>query len=223
MAEEYLKGLGSVKSEEDLCRLVCTTMGLFRDDRDHPPNHVIYGKYHEFQSDGGVWQDPGQFSKFLWETRHLFKNVDTFLEIGTFRGWTFFAMVSFWKKFSNPNMNALTINIYEELDHRLHGYVGRVGSVGVHKICTSSDLRGEAFDAVFIDGEHTYAALQQDFENVGKRAKIVIFHDINDRYCHGVRQWWEDHKNMPGWSCLEFTEASGGDVFGIGVLVSLQI
>lgn len=80
------------------------------------------------------------------------------------------------------------------------------------------------FDAVFIDGDHTYDGVKADWKNFGKSARIVAFHDIAwekpenyslDKLVEVPRLWNEikdSHRHE------EFVDKSDGRTYGIGVL-----
>jgi len=87
--ENFKLAMRGVANERDLCRAICE-LGLRKDERD------IYGAYARHQvEDGGVWQDPMELATFLWNSREDFKDVRSFLEIGTFTGYSFFIIHTF--------------------------------------------------------------------------------------------------------------------------------
>ena len=61
----------------------------------------------------------------------------------------------------------------------------------------SDDYKGESYDFVFIDADHSYDAAMRDYLNVGQYAgKLTVFHDIYAHEydeCNGgtVRMWKE--------------------------------
>lgn len=58
----------------------------------------------------------------------------------------------------------------------------------------------EAFDMVFIDGDHSYDATKADWERFGKAAPLVVFHDI------APDGWWgKDDQTGGFWRELAYT------------------
>lgn len=55
-------------------------------------------------------------------------------------------------------------------------------------------LHGRRFDVVLIDADHSYEAVQRDFETFGGYAdKAIAVHDIAGlRNCEGAAQFWQD-------------------------------
>lgn len=84
-----------------------------------------------------------------------------------------------------------------------------------------SRYHGDPLDFVFIDGDHTYQGVKQDFEayiDLVRAGGIVAFHDISipDDHPHygGVNRLWRELKQT--YRCEEFVETPGW--WGIGVL-----
>ena len=139
----------------------------------------------------GLWQIPRQLSELLvWLAGY---RIRSFLEIGTYTGYSFAVMMTYLTRF-NPDLMGVTI---DPTDHRpVAGLVPEYFKARyLHG--TSDDLAGESFDVCFIDGDHRYKAVVRDFENVGKNASICVFHDINDEIVEsfpgndgGVPRFW---------------------------------
>lgn len=80
------------------------------------------------------------------------------------------------------------------------------------------------FDAVFIDADHEYRGVKQDWKNYGPMARIVAFHDVgwekpepyhNSKMVEVPRLWGE----LKGqYRSEEFIDRSTGGNMGIGVL-----
>lgn len=85
-----------------------------------------------------------------------------------------------------------------------------------HDDCSSLS----AFDAVWIDGDHSYEGVKQDFTLARKKAtKLIALHDISDTEYHRkkkcfVSRLWEEIKQ----SGLQTEEIIGPDWAGIGIV-----
>jgi hypothetical protein len=146
--------------------------GLVNDSRN------LYGADNIYMSsdEQGLWQLPTQLAPCLIDLAH--KNIESILEVGTWSGWTISFITAYLLRF-NPNLHAVTIDIgdgfraYEKIDHSLPIEFA---------ITTSAQYSRQIFDLAIIDGDHNYWAARADYDYVGRRAKICLFHDINDRY-----------------------------------------
>jgi predicted O-methyltransferase YrrM len=92
-------------------------------------------------------------------------------------------------------------------------------------------LHGEPLDFLFIDGDHSYEGVRQDFEMYAplvRRCGLIAFHDIvpdhgtrygiaTKAYTGGVYRLWAEVKDR--FESWEFVEDPDQDGYGIGVLV----
>ena len=64
------------------------------------------------------------------------------------------------------------------------------------------------FDLIFIDGDHSYLGVKNDYEISKNSGKIFVFHDIVSDVCPGVVQFWNELKqnNTDTYIFFEFTE-----------------
>lgn len=157
---------------------------LFVDDRGN-----IYGdKYKNYLNDQiGIWQHPEELAKLCLILKKF--KINSFLDIGTFNGYTFKFLSEFLNKYQKTK--CITIDpIYHNpiVDDRF-----------TYLNATSKNFIGQKFDLVFIDGDHEYSSVKEDYENVGQYANICIFHDIRDEFCNdlngGPKKFWNEIKD----------------------------
>ena len=68
------------------------------------------------------------------------------------------------------------------------------------------------YDFLFIDADHTYDSVCQDWNNyypMVREGGLVAFHDIYERYGYGVSEVWEDLISTPG---MRYMEIRHGEV-----------
>lgn len=159
------------------------------------------------------------------------------LEIGTYQGGTLFC----WAKLAQPAATIISIDLpgggfgggYGEADvKRFEAYL----QPGQTLHCLRADshaaatrgqvqtlLAGRPVDFLFIDGDHTYEGVKQDFLDYGPlvRARgLIAFHDVSvnaNPDCQVHRFWQEVKAQYPH---HELIDRDGFDTWGgIGVLV----
>lgn len=157
---------------------------------------------------GGVYyQVPRQLAGFVSLASRL--DIQSFCNIGTFNGWTT-AFITCHLRKKQP-VCVVSVDIKDKVEDPL----SKLG-IKFH-IGTSDDLRGERFDLCLIDGDHSYDWVARDFENIGQHARYCAFHDINDFFCPGVRQFYSEIRI--GRPCREFLyHPDDLNLMGIGVI-----
>lgn len=155
------------------------------------------------------------------------ENVRSYLEIGVERGGTFRRVMMSLPEGSKGVAVDLPIFAVDEFSRRVFfDVISRLHKSGrqVNFITASSELpevveevRGRGpYDAVLIDGDHSYDAVKRDFENYGPMAKFVIFHDIkSESAAIDVQRFWDEIKW--GYMHMEIVH-TGGAYMGLGIL-----
>ncbi len=185
-----------------------------------------------------IWQQKDEFIRFLKYLDTKIKPVN-FMEIGICNGATFFSWASIVAEESGikigidyPNgsfgtdtkktyfqMNVLKqrLETYKPNTHIFYG-----DSREKHVIdWVDNKLKETKLDFLFIDGDHTYEGVKNDFYNYSKYVRkggIIAFHDIviSDRH-HSVNCYVDKLWNELKGEKIEFT-TYGCDWGGIGVL-----
>ncbi len=192
-----------------------------------PESERTYGKDAEYlnSSQQGVIQLPEEFAAFL----HLLGRYSpaSYLEIGTFNGATASLATAYLQRF-NPAIQTVTIDIYpafifyEETRTLLPNLRYEVGK-------TSFDFRSQRFDAVFIDGDHSFEWAWADYRNTGIQARFCAIHDVNNAPYRelptgGVPAVWELVKQTePTAEFQEIFKHPEEDLLGIGVRIKADV
>lgn len=167
----------------------------------------------------GLWQIPRQLAEamVLLASQPIF----SFLEVGTCDGFTFSFMAACLSRL-NPGLKATTIDIAPTLPTSARIVFKTPVAFLAGK--TSDAFADEVFDLVLIDGDHAYEWVARDYQNVGRQARLCMFHDINDRFCgdDAVPKFWRELKieELGRADFHEFLFHSNSDrVMGIGIRI----
>ena len=202
-----------LQDEKTLIEII-REVGLSHDVRD------VYGDEAQYMNStgGGLYQLPKQLAKAMIElSKH---RIHSFLEVGTYTGYTSSILTAYLYRL-NRELKAVTI----DPNPNFRSYTKVRSLIPLeYRACKSEDLRGNVFDCVLIDGDHSYQSVRQDFENVGKQARICMFHDINDElvgFENVPRFWKELAESGSSTETHEFLNCiPGKQIMGIGILIS---
>ncbi len=153
----------------------------------HDERNLYHHNYLNRQKPVGMWQSPDELADMIIFLQN--KNIQSFLNIGTFNGITF--------NFVSDCLNQLRKTKCVTLDAFDHNPVKNKNYR--YEIATSDNWAGKDYDFVFIDGDHSYNWAKKDYENSGKLARICGFHDVVDvllsgfpPYNGGVPRFWSE-------------------------------
>jgi hypothetical protein len=173
-------------------------------------------------SQQGVIQLPREFARYLQFVARY--RPATYLEIGTANGATASLATAYLQRF-NPALQATTIDPWPAFIFaaKIRDLLPLRYVVGQN----SYSLAEEKFEAVFIDGDHSFEWAWADYQNVGRQARVCAFHDVNNSGYRelpmaGVCGVWELVKRDEGGPNVEFTEIfehPTQEIMGIGVRV----
>jgi predicted O-methyltransferase YrrM len=192
---------------------------------------MIYNKTHE----NAILQHPQEAAEFMAFLKE--KNVRSYLEIGSWFGGSLWHFVRTMPKGSRavavdwPNADG---SRHQPLP-QLQSCVNKLNGLGYDVRLLLGDSADKTiiekvvslapFDLVFIDGNHSAAYVHKDFNNYGRMASIVCFHDIawnengpaSKMPCQ-VSQVWNEFKQTYK-DRADFIEIlHGKDAYGIGIL-----
>ncbi|HVX15397.1 MAG TPA: class I SAM-dependent methyltransferase [Pirellulales bacterium] len=171
-----------------------------------------FGPYDPFAQEGGLMlQDPHQFADALITLSRY--RCNRLIEVGTWAGHTGCFLTAFLQRY-NPEVQTLCVDV---LDVARNSF----GLPITFLVGTSDIARDLQFDLAFIDGDHTFPWIERDYQNVGARSPVCVFHDIDnaDFDMLDPGRFWEDLKQRePGSEFFEF-KYPGKHFMGIGVRI----
>ena len=154
-----------------------------------------------------IWQYPNQFSKYLCLLRTL--NISSYIEIGCRWGGTFVLTSEYLKMFNTLNKN-VAVDIIDSpvLNYCLNNNNSEFIKASSHSEEFKNYITTNYFDLIFIDGDHSYNGVKNDYNISKNSGKIFVFHDIVNDMCLGVIQFWNELKNNESdiYDFFEFTE-----------------
>lgn len=182
------------------------------------------------QKNGGgllIWQYPNQFSKYLLLLKTL--KIRSYIEIGCRWGGTFVLTNEYLKMFNNID-KSVAVDIIDSpvVEYCIKNPNTRFLKIDSHSTEFQAYIRDNFFDLIFIDGDHSYTGVKNDYEVCKNSGNIFVFHDIFNDVCPGVVQFWKELKDTEKdtFNFFEFTEQypevfsrTGQNFLGIGVMI----
>jgi protein-L-isoaspartate O-methyltransferase len=176
-------------------------------------------------SQQGVIQLPREFAR--WLQLAAAHRPARYLEIGCFNGATASLAAAYLARF-RADFEALSIDVWPGFV--FYREVRALIPLRYEAGRTSFDLRGQPFDVVFIDGDHSFEWAWADYDNVGRAAPVCAFHDVNNAPYRelpmgGVCGVWDLVKREEAGPGVEFTEIfehPTRELLGIGVRVRAE-
>jgi len=172
-------------------------------------------------SQQGLIQLPREFARWLLLAGE--RRPATYLEIGCFNGATACIATAYLQRF-NSAFAATTIDLWPMFvfHHLVRDLIPLSYVVGK----SSYNFQNQAFDAVFIDGDHSFEWAWADYQNVGRTAAVCALHDVrNAPYRElpmgGVCGVWEllRREEAADAEFVELFEHPSREIMGIGVRV----
>lgn len=175
-----------------------------------------------------VYQYPNQFSQYLvLLSRH---RIRSYLEIGCRWGGTFVLTTEYLKRFGAVRKSvAVDIHRSPVKDYYMSfNPRAEFMQVDSKKKRFWEYLRRHRFDLIFIDGDHGYHGVRNDFMAAQNSTDMFVFHDISSVACPSVTKFWEEFKLRArgAFTFHEFTDQysevfsrTGGTFMGIGVAI----
>ena len=140
-----------------------------------------------------IWQYPNQFSEYLLLLQKY--DITSYIEIGCRWGGTFILTSEYLKRFNNI-IKSVAVDL---IDSPVATYCKLNNETTFMQLNSQTNefktfINNNNFDLIFIDGDHSYEGVKNDYETTKNNGKIYVFHDIVNAHCPGVVQFWNELK-----------------------------
>jgi hypothetical protein len=210
--------LDQLRDHNLLAKLI-QTVGLVNDYR------YLYGEDNRYMlpvKDKGLYQVPDQLACALIRLSHL--NVSSFVEIGTFGGWTAVFTVAYLRRFAEHKLTSASMDITDLRSNCVKGLFTQVHHRFVLKQQGgfASVRLPPIIDVCFIDGDHSYKGVHDDVILMKNRCRYTMLHDMYDVDCQGVVIQWNElkktYRGTPRWECIQQPTGLTVPRLGIGII-----
>jgi len=138
-----------------------------------------------------IKQYPEELAKFLvfiFNNRH---RINSYCEIGSERGGTFFVIDSFLRSINETMGSSLAIDMGSNVgrNENYNQYTKQYPQASFLCVNSRSFIPKQNYDLCFIDASHYREDVEKDYTLMKKYSKIIAFHDID--FAKGVRAVWD--------------------------------
>ncbi len=164
-----------------------------------------------------TFQMPNQLAPFLLQLNRY--RIRNYLEAGTFLGGTFYIVDSYLRLTQPEYEGGTAIDIVNRMQD-FEAYRAVHPETRFCEMRSVDFVPDRIYDLVFLDSDHSYEYLSQEFAHFRSHARLIALHDIvsTHPYCPGTRRFWNEIKNQ--FPHHEFVEQYPGrsGVMGIGLI-----
>lgn len=158
-----------------------------------------------------IGQTPDQIAKALIHLSGF--EIKSYCEIGLYFAGNFLFVSEYLRRF-NPTIQCIGVDPTNHISPEIREYVELSDWMRFATV-TSDQIAGRKFDLAFIDGDHSMPWILKDWENVGKYAKICMFHDLQEPLWPDVGAFWATLKGKK----FEFLDTwTDRKTHGIGII-----
>ena len=154
-----------------------------------------------------IWQYPNQFSKYLLLLQK--QNITSYIEIGCRWGGTFVLTTEYLMMFNKID-KSIAVDMIDSpaKDYCLTRSETTFKKVNSQDMEFKNYMEKNIFDLIFIDGDHSYVGVKNDYDISKNSGRIFVFHDIVNDCCPGVVIFWNELKENEShtYDFFEFTE-----------------
>lgn len=206
---------------------------MITDIRKFTKEELLYWLRNEAGVNHGEWFGPGlkqgnleiqqvpeEYVQYLWFLKN--GNFKNYLNIGIGKGGSFLAETYIQRSLqlsvaidnSSYWLNDQRQSIIEKIEWLKNNVNFRIEFYDTDSVSWLKNNSFRKFDVIFIDGDHSYEGVKNDYVNclpLLNEGGYVIFHDISSIGCPGVVGLWNEIKNE---NCIEFVASK---TCGIGI------
>lgn len=159
-------------------------------------------------------QETNQFASLLTFLSN--QHCNNYCEIGIYKGWSTLLIAAALSR-NNQGLKVTGIDPYNSPNSQIELIFENLNIEYNHFFCDAEEQSGKIYDIVFIDGNHIYEYVKNDWENLGKYAKMCIFHDITNNFPENHNGGPEKLFNEIDLPKITFTTQT--KVMGIGIVI----
>lgn len=174
-----------------------------------------------------VTQNPWELADFIFALKkHEYDNdlkLKSFLDVGFSSGQTNSIINKFFNfenivALDNFSIDINTDALLSNLQHK--NLTIAIGDSTSNRIINIVKKLGD-YDLIFIDANHTYEYVKNDFENFKpflKKGGVIGFHDIENPDWKGINKFWKELEATGEYNMRSFVEKGYKLQYGIGML-----